>query len=602
MNRILLFLALMGAGQAVHAQYVYTIKADSVKITNNCDTAELIIENHTQTVPGFLYNRGRGRTEFRRGAIKINDTTYVVGDDTMKVMPPNRAWLTNGNANINSNENFLGTLDAASLAFRTNNTERARVDGTTGNVMIGSSNDNGAKLQVYGKQTIYGNEDVTQLGIRLPASPAITTPIVQVQNNNGSSLFDLRVDSTSLSLGAGAGGNSQSGSNANIAIGTSAMASNTTGQCNFAAGIRTLYSNTTGSHNIAIGNGGPALLNNTTGNFNIGLGTDALANNTTGVANIGIGVNPMKFNTTGNHNVALGYGALCYATTPSYNVAIGGGALGASLSRTTTSQNVAIGMGAAQQQQIGLNNIFIGYFTNFAYAAGDNNSIIGANSFTVGGSNNILLGAGSYINGVTNTILIGQGLQNCTRSNLVVLGRGDQNTLIGTDAGFTDNGARLQVLGSQTTSSNIGVGGVTTMTGKVHIAASNGSAGTAPIKLTAGAILSTPEAGAIEFDGTDLYLTENSARYKLSKTVGDQITTNFGGISLSAFTPVTTTLTVTGAQPGDVVSVSTGSANPAAIMVTAYVTSANTVTLRAYNASNGAVTIASDTYKVRVIK
>jgi hypothetical protein len=43
MNRILLFLALMGAGQVVHAQYVYTIKADCVKITNTCETAELII-------------------------------------------------------------------------------------------------------------------------------------------------------------------------------------------------------------------------------------------------------------------------------------------------------------------------------------------------------------------------------------------------------------------------------------------------------------------------------------------------------------------------------------------------------------------------------
>lgn len=47
MNRLLLSLILIGMGQAAFAQYVYTIKADSVKITNSCDTAELIIENHT---------------------------------------------------------------------------------------------------------------------------------------------------------------------------------------------------------------------------------------------------------------------------------------------------------------------------------------------------------------------------------------------------------------------------------------------------------------------------------------------------------------------------------------------------------------------------
>jgi hypothetical protein len=71
MKRILFLLALLCLEKTLHAQYVYTIKADSVKITNTCDTAELIIENHTQTIPGFLYNKGRGRTEFRRGWLRL---------------------------------------------------------------------------------------------------------------------------------------------------------------------------------------------------------------------------------------------------------------------------------------------------------------------------------------------------------------------------------------------------------------------------------------------------------------------------------------------------------------------------------------------------
>lgn len=43
MKRILFFLILLCIENALHAQYVYTIRADSVKITNTCDTAELII-------------------------------------------------------------------------------------------------------------------------------------------------------------------------------------------------------------------------------------------------------------------------------------------------------------------------------------------------------------------------------------------------------------------------------------------------------------------------------------------------------------------------------------------------------------------------------
>lgn len=82
MKRIIFILSILLLGNVLHAQYVYTIKADSVKITNTCDTAELIIENHTQTVPGFLFNRGRGRTEFRRIA-QLDDTSVVVGGDTI---------------------------------------------------------------------------------------------------------------------------------------------------------------------------------------------------------------------------------------------------------------------------------------------------------------------------------------------------------------------------------------------------------------------------------------------------------------------------------------------------------------------------------------
>src|SRR5258708_18493950 len=88
------------------AQYVYTIKADSVKLTN-CDSSELIIENHTQNVPGFLFNNGNGRTSFKRGAQKLNDTSYLVGTDTIKWR--GNSWLQGGNSF--GRTGILGTLD-----------------------------------------------------------------------------------------------------------------------------------------------------------------------------------------------------------------------------------------------------------------------------------------------------------------------------------------------------------------------------------------------------------------------------------------------------------------------------------------------------------
>lgn len=75
-----LLLSIAGV-QLANAQYVYKIKADTVRIYNTCDTAELVLQNRTQNVLGFLYNKGGGVTEFRAlnsmdTAFRSNDTLY----------------------------------------------------------------------------------------------------------------------------------------------------------------------------------------------------------------------------------------------------------------------------------------------------------------------------------------------------------------------------------------------------------------------------------------------------------------------------------------------------------------------------------------------
>jgi hypothetical protein len=133
------------------AQYVYTIKADSVKITN-CDSAELILENHTQNVPGFLFNTGNGRTVFKHAAIKLNDSSYLVGGDTV-VVPVfrNSAWVQGGNAF--GTTGALGTLDNHPLDLYANGINWVRLY-PDGHVVVGPPSDAGYTFNVQGTANI----------------------------------------------------------------------------------------------------------------------------------------------------------------------------------------------------------------------------------------------------------------------------------------------------------------------------------------------------------------------------------------------------------------------------------------------------------------
>ncbi|MCM2354361.1 MAG: tail fiber domain-containing protein [Pseudobdellovibrio sp.] len=59
-----------------------------------------------------------------------------------------------------------------------------------------------------------------------------------------------------------------------------------------------------------------------------------------------------------------------------------------------------------------------------------------------------------------------------------------------------------------TSSGRAYIGGTTAPTARLHITA--GTSSVAPVKLTTGTLLTTPQAGAIEYDGTDYYITDSS--------------------------------------------------------------------------------------------
>ncbi len=129
------FLALLFTANGVDAQQVYTIKADSTKLTGCDSTNELIIENHTRDVKGFLYNTGNGRTIFKKGLLKVSDSLYLIGGDSLKY----NAWVQNGNKF--GATGVLGTLDNNHLDIYTNNSQRMRFT-NTGRLLVSTTTDN----------------------------------------------------------------------------------------------------------------------------------------------------------------------------------------------------------------------------------------------------------------------------------------------------------------------------------------------------------------------------------------------------------------------------------------------------------------------------
>jgi hypothetical protein len=137
----------------------------------------------------------------------------------------------------------------------------------------------------------------------------------------------------------------------NVAIGTDALANNTTGYDNTANGSFSLYTNTTGYNNSA--NGFAALYYNTIGYDNTAYGNGALYNNSEGYENTANGSWALANNTTGYKNTANGYTALYLNTAGRENTANGNGAL---YNNTTGYKNTANGNAALYNNSEGYEN------------------------------------------------------------------------------------------------------------------------------------------------------------------------------------------------------------------------------------------------------
>jgi hypothetical protein len=95
-------------------------------------------------------------------------------------------------------------------------------------------------------------------------------------------------------------------------------------------------------------------------------------------------------------------------------------------------------------------------------------------------------------------------------SNLLRIGAYNTGGQIAFENGLGSEQMRIDAIG------NVGFG-ITAPTANIHLKASTGAAKTAPLKFNAGTNLTTPEDGAVEYNGTHFYGTIGSTRYQLDQ-------------------------------------------------------------------------------------
>ena len=427
------------------------------------DNGKLIINNlgssfshilfkNGNTILGDLYMSGNNLILGHR-----NGSSTSLGQNNINIGPNN--WPSTditGQSNIIIGDNAMTHLSTGSNNIGLGTTLTALTTGT-GNVTIG---DNSLTSVTTGDGNIgLGNE----------ANPAITTASKtiaigtnSVASSNGAIAIGSNLTSSeahgaaldaaqarvsySIAIGnnATSGANSGGGQNS-IAIGYQAKANSTSdsGASGIAIGA---YSNA-GDHSVALGTS--ALNSNTTGSDNIAVGTSALKSNTTGPGNIAIGTSALKSNTTGPGNIAIGENTLYSNTRGDDNIAIGRNALYQS---DTGGGNIAIGYQAMYyQNDINTGNTAVGYQAMVGTNSASNyhNTAIGYRALSRAGNSaenagqNTAVGSSALENNVTGfaNTAIGSDALNTVR-------QGDYNTGLGNYACANVTGSHKTCIGA----------------------------------------------------------------------------------------------------------------------------------------------------------
>ena len=144
-------------------------------------------------------------------------------------------------------------------------------------------------------------------------------------------------------------------------------------------------------------------------------------------------------------------------------------------------------------------------------------------------------------------------------------------------------------------------------TATLHIRPGTTAAQSAPIKFSQGNIMNTPEAGALEYNGTNLYFTDNTGTRRIIQTGSGATspTTTSASIYYNVAANSTTDsygVYIAGAQVGMSCSCAPATALPAGLTWSCYISAANTVTVRVANATNAQITPGNIVFNITAIR
>jgi 3-methyladenine DNA glycosylase Mpg len=549
-------------------------------------------------------------------------------------------WGLGGNT-VGSLKNF-GTIDAFDLPFITSNTEKMRLS-TTGNLGIGSSSFNATnpeKLLVQAGTTTSFNlmqghgkiNNYLQINVQNDsAGTAASSDLVATSDNGNesSNFIDMGINSSAnTSTGVIGGANNaylySTGNDFSIgnstasksllfftggtAAGNEAMRINGTGKVGIGTTAPSTVLHVNGTNPLTLtgvqagtSTSADSLLTITSGlvrkipmsTFTSASSFWALDGNTVGAEK--------KFGTIDSHDLPfITNNTEQMRLSSTGDLAIGTSSFDVTAPEkllidadTTNSYNLLIARGIRNGYlQFNIqNNSSQGQASTDIVATADNGTEttnyvnLGINGSGYNNASNILSGANNgYLYSAGQDFIVG----NSTAAKSMIFFTG----------GIATSNERMRLDGT----GHLGVG-VTAPSAMLHLPAGTATAGTAPLKLNSGTSLTTPENGAVEYDGTNYYVSAGSTRYTLAKTLTATAALNFP--STTAGTASTLTITVTGAADGDAVSlgVPNAAASIGGAQFFAYVSAANTVTIKLFNSNTlTAIDPASATFRVSVLK
>jgi len=249
-----------------------------------------------------------------------------------------QTWNLTGNAGTAVTD-FIGTTDSKALIFKTNNTEKMKIN-PDGRFIFFNVNTPG---QIWDKNLFFGGG-------------------IDNATTSNNAVFGMGAF-TQNTVGGG-----------NTALGTNSMSLMTSGEINVSVGFNSMRNTQSGSSNVAVGMNSLEYFQN--GNGNVGVGTSALGSGSlVGDSNVAVGLSALRYLNIGNSNVVLG--------ADSFRAIKMG------------SNNVNVGFSNARYITSGNNNVFIG--SNIVpYNTTSPNNELNIGNWIVG--NNGTIGIGQFTN------------------------------------------------------------------------------------------------------------------------------------------------------------------------------------------------------------